>query len=57
MKKRSAFIKVLFNSKEVSRTITRPISSDFRVHFGQIFNLQIFNWPESLKLQVDNDLS
>ncbi|KAK2521425.1 Cc2d2a [Columba guinea] len=52
VKKRSAFIKVLFNSKEVSRTVTHPISSDFRVHFGQIFNLQIFNWPESLKLQI-----
>ncbi|XP_068799442.1 coiled-coil and C2 domain-containing protein 2A isoform X2 [Struthio camelus] len=52
VKKRSSFIKVLFNSKEVSRTVTRPISSDFRVHFGQIFNLQIFNWPESLKLQI-----
>ncbi|XP_074947942.1 coiled-coil and C2 domain-containing protein 2A isoform X3 [Phalacrocorax aristotelis] len=52
VKKRSAFIEVLFNSKEVSRTVTRPISSDFRVHFGQIFNLQIFNWPESLKLQI-----
>ncbi|XP_008942583.1 PREDICTED: coiled-coil and C2 domain-containing protein 2A [Merops nubicus] len=52
VKKRSAFVKVLFNSKEVSRTATQPISSDFRVHFGQIFNLQIFNWPESLKLQI-----
>ncbi|XP_077033808.1 coiled-coil and C2 domain-containing protein 2A isoform X1 [Agelaius phoeniceus] len=52
VKKRSAFIKVLFNSKEVSRTVTRPISSEFRVHFGQIFNLQIINWPESLKLQI-----
>ncbi|KAM6346296.1 coiled-coil and C2 domain-containing protein 2A isoform 2-T2 [Podargus strigoides] len=52
VKKRSAFIKVLFNSKEVSRTVTRPISSEFRVHFGQIFNLQIYNWPESLKLQI-----
>ncbi|OXB53749.1 hypothetical protein ASZ78_014541 [Callipepla squamata] len=50
--RRSAFIKVFFNSKEVSRTATRPLSSDFRVHFGQIFNLQIFNWPESLKLQI-----
>ncbi|XP_072192198.1 coiled-coil and C2 domain-containing protein 2A isoform X2 [Excalfactoria chinensis] len=50
--KRSAFIKVFFNSKEVSRTVTQPLSSDFRVHFGQIFNLQIFNWPESLKLQI-----
>ncbi|NXK95290.1 C2D2A protein, partial [Formicarius rufipectus] len=52
VRKRSAFIKVLFNSKEVSRTVSRPISSDFRVHFGQIFNLQIINWPESLKLQI-----
>lgn len=25
---------------------------DFRVHFGQIFNLKIVNWPESIKLQV-----
>ncbi|XP_062991571.1 coiled-coil and C2 domain-containing protein 2A isoform X2 [Elgaria multicarinata webbii] len=52
VKKRSLFVKVLFNSKEVSRTVSRQISSDFRIHFGQIFNLQIFNWPESLKLQL-----
>nr|XP_032629834.1 coiled-coil and C2 domain-containing protein 2A isoform X3 [Chelonoidis abingdonii] len=52
VKKRSVFLKILFNTKEVSRTITRQISSDFRVHFGQIFNLKIFNWPESLKLQI-----
>ncbi|XP_050803256.1 coiled-coil and C2 domain-containing protein 2A isoform X1 [Gopherus flavomarginatus] len=52
VKKRSVFLKVLFNTKEVSRTISRQISSDFRVHFGQIFNLKIFNWPESLKLQI-----
>ncbi|EMP39944.1 Coiled-coil and C2 domain-containing protein 2A [Chelonia mydas] len=52
VKKRSVFLKVLFNTKEVSRTVTRQISSDFRVHFGQIFNLKIFNWPESLKLQI-----
>ncbi|XP_066487937.1 coiled-coil and C2 domain-containing protein 2A [Tiliqua scincoides] len=52
LKKRSIFLKVLFNSKEVSRTVSRQISSDFRIHFGQIFNLQIFNWPESLKLQL-----
>nr|XP_056711092.1 coiled-coil and C2 domain-containing protein 2A [Euleptes europaea] len=52
VKKRSLFLKVLFNSKEVSRTVSRPISLDFRIHFGQIFNLQIFNWPESLNLQI-----
>ncbi|XP_068931042.1 coiled-coil and C2 domain-containing protein 2A [Petaurus breviceps papuanus] len=52
VKKRSVFLKVLFNNKEVSRTVSRQIGMDFRVHFGQIFNLQIHNWPESLTLQV-----
>uniref|UniRef100_A0A8C6VFN3 Coiled-coil and C2 domain containing 2A n=1 Tax=Naja naja TaxID=35670 RepID=A0A8C6VFN3_NAJNA len=52
VKKRSLFLKVLFNSKEVSRTVSRQMTSDFRIHFGQIFNVQIFNWPESLKLQL-----
>ncbi|XP_007496776.2 coiled-coil and C2 domain-containing protein 2A isoform X1 [Monodelphis domestica] len=52
IKKRSVFLKVLFNNKEVSRTVSRQIGMDFRVHFGQIFNLQIHNWPESITLQV-----
>jgi coiled-coil and C2 domain-containing protein 2A len=52
VKRRSVYLRVLFNSKEVSRTVSRQLGADFRVHFGQIFNLQIFNWPESLTLQV-----
>ncbi|XP_063086213.1 coiled-coil and C2 domain-containing protein 2A isoform X5 [Cavia porcellus] len=52
VKRRSVYLKVLFNSKEVSRTVSRQLGADFCVHFGQIFNLQIFNWPESLTLQV-----
>ncbi|XP_034364575.1 coiled-coil and C2 domain-containing protein 2A isoform X2 [Arvicanthis niloticus] len=52
VRRRSVYLKVIFNSKEVSRTVSRPLGADFRVHFGQIFNLQIFNWPESLMLQV-----
>ncbi|XP_051020846.1 coiled-coil and C2 domain-containing protein 2A [Acomys russatus] len=52
VRRRSVYLKVVFNSKEVSRTVSRPLGADFRVHFGQIFNLQIFNWPESLMLQV-----
>ncbi|KAM6150477.1 coiled-coil and C2 domain-containing protein 2A isoform 1-T1 [Erethizon dorsatum] len=52
VKRRSVYLKVLFNSKEVSRTVSRQLGADFRVHFGQIFNLQIFNWPESLMLEV-----
>lgn len=50
--KRSLFVKVLYNDKEVSRMDRRSLSSDFRVHFGQIFNLKIVNWPESVRLQV-----
>ncbi|XP_036083416.1 coiled-coil and C2 domain-containing protein 2A isoform X2 [Rousettus aegyptiacus] len=52
VKRRSVYLKVIFNEKEVSRTNSRPLGADFRVHFGQIFNLQIVNWPESLTLQV-----
>ncbi|KAM5283104.1 coiled-coil and C2 domain-containing protein 2A isoform 5-T5 [Hipposideros larvatus] len=52
VKRRLVYIKVIFNEKEVSRTNSRPLGADFRVHFGQIFNLQIVNWPESLTLQV-----
>ncbi|XP_054437927.1 coiled-coil and C2 domain-containing protein 2A [Pteronotus mesoamericanus] len=52
VKRRSVYLKVIFNGKEVSRTEGRPLGADFRVHFGQIFNLQIVNWPESLTLQV-----
>ncbi|XP_056589201.1 coiled-coil and C2 domain-containing protein 2A isoform X1 [Triplophysa dalaica] len=50
--KRALFIKVLYNDKEVSRTDSRTLNMDFRVHFGQIFNLKIVNWPESIKLQI-----
>nr|XP_032806201.1 coiled-coil and C2 domain-containing protein 2A isoform X2 [Petromyzon marinus] len=46
----SLFVKVLFNNKEVSRTTSRPLNADFSIHFGQIFNIQIVHWPESIKL-------
>ena len=31
---------------------TSILTSDFTVHFGEIFTLRIVEWPESLKLQV-----
>ncbi|XP_043918517.1 coiled-coil and C2 domain-containing protein 2A [Protopterus annectens] len=52
LQKRSIFVKVLFNNKEVSRTVSCHLNSDFRVYYGQIFNLQIINWPESLIFQI-----
>ncbi|KAK7488454.1 hypothetical protein BaRGS_00020239, partial [Batillaria attramentaria] len=30
----------------------RPLSQDFRVNFGQIYNLKIVQWPESIKFQI-----
>ncbi|XP_015259772.1 PREDICTED: coiled-coil and C2 domain-containing protein 2A [Cyprinodon variegatus] len=54
--KRSLFIKILYNDKEVSRTDSRSLSNDFRVHFGQIFNLKILNCPQSIKLQVFEEI-
>ncbi|KAJ8377128.1 hypothetical protein SKAU_G00077080 [Synaphobranchus kaupii] len=50
--RRSLFAKILYNDKEVSRTDSRTLSPEFRVHFGQIFNLKIVNWPESIRIQV-----
>ncbi|XP_041443995.1 coiled-coil and C2 domain-containing protein 2A isoform X2 [Xenopus laevis] len=52
IQKHSLFIRILFNNKEVSRTMAKRLGSDFRVHLGEIFNLQIFNLPESIKLEI-----
>ncbi|XP_064626685.1 coiled-coil and C2 domain-containing protein 2A-like isoform X3 [Lineus longissimus] len=46
------FVRVLFNDKEVSRTPSRNIGQEFQVTFAQIFNIQIVQWPESIKLEV-----
>ncbi|XP_077389607.1 coiled-coil and C2 domain-containing protein 2A isoform X3 [Festucalex cinctus] len=50
--RRWVFVKILYNDKEVSQTHSRALTSDFRVHFGQIFNLKIVNCPRSITLQV-----
>nr|XP_046248250.1 coiled-coil and C2 domain-containing protein 2A isoform X2 [Scatophagus argus] len=54
--RRSLFIKILYNDKEVSRTDSRSLNTDFRVHFGQIFNLKIVNCPQSISLQVFEEI-
>ncbi|XP_061540786.1 coiled-coil and C2 domain-containing protein 2A isoform X3 [Phycodurus eques] len=50
--RRSVFVNILYNDKEVSQTNRRMLTSDFRVHFGEIFNLKIVNCPRSITLQV-----
>ncbi|XP_077572874.1 coiled-coil and C2 domain-containing protein 2A [Stigmatopora nigra] len=54
--RRFVFVKILYNDKEVSQTASCPLMPDFRVHFGQIFKLRIFNGPQSITLQVYEDL-
>uniref|UniRef100_A0A3P9CZ90 Coiled-coil and C2 domain containing 2A n=1 Tax=Maylandia zebra TaxID=106582 RepID=A0A3P9CZ90_9CICH len=54
--RRSLFTKILYNDKEVSRTDSRSLNTDFRVHFGQIFNLKIVNCPQSISLQVFEEI-
>ncbi|XP_032380927.1 coiled-coil and C2 domain-containing protein 2A isoform X1 [Etheostoma spectabile] len=54
--RRSLFVKILYNDKEVSRTDSRSLNTDFRVHFGQIFNLRIVNCPQSINLQVFEEI-
>ncbi|XP_059197951.1 coiled-coil and C2 domain-containing protein 2A isoform X1 [Centropristis striata] len=54
--KRNLFIKILYNDKEVSRTDSCSLNTDFRVHFGQIFNLKIVNCPKSINLQVFEEI-
>uniref|UniRef100_A0A3B5KVH3 Coiled-coil and C2 domain containing 2A n=1 Tax=Takifugu rubripes TaxID=31033 RepID=A0A3B5KVH3_TAKRU len=50
--KLSFFIRVLYNNKEVSQTEKHFLSSNFKLHFGKIFNLKILNFPQSINLQV-----
>ncbi|XP_030838722.1 coiled-coil and C2 domain-containing protein 2A isoform X2 [Strongylocentrotus purpuratus] len=52
MQRYRCFIKVLINEKEVSRTATKSMTSDFTMHFGNIFNVQIVHWPESIVIQL-----
>ena len=33
----------------------RRLAADFSIHFGEIHNIRIVQWPENIKLQVRND--
>ena len=51
VQKTSIHLKVRFNGKEVFITDSRPLSTDFKLHFGIIFRIRIVQWPESLKVR------
>nr|XP_020852514.1 protein CC2D2B isoform X4 [Phascolarctos cinereus] len=46
------FIKIFYNDKQVSCTSASPLQLDFKVMFQQIFNIQLINWPETIRLEV-----
>ncbi|KAK2193955.1 hypothetical protein NP493_4g07037 [Ridgeia piscesae] len=46
------YVRITFNNKEVSRTPARLLGQDFTVHFAQIFNVEIVQWPESIKIEI-----
>ena len=50
VQKTSILLKVRFNGKQVFLTDPRPLSTDFKLHFGLIFRIRIVQWPESLKV-------
>ena len=33
---------------------SRRLTSEFSIHFGEIHNIRIVQWPESIKLQVNH---
>ena len=52
LKKTKIFAKIFFNGKEVCLSAAKEMNDDFSVNFGQIFPLQIVQWPESLKVHI-----
>ncbi|XP_031812019.1 protein CC2D2B isoform X2 [Sarcophilus harrisii] len=46
------FIKIFYNDKQVSCTSASPLQLDFKVLFQQIFNIQLINWPETIRLEI-----
>ncbi|KYO42287.1 protein CC2D2B isoform A [Alligator mississippiensis] len=52
VQKKQYFIKIFYNEKQVSCTSVAHLQLDFKVIFQQTFNIQLLNWPESLRLEI-----
>uniref|UniRef100_A0A6I8PHA0 Coiled-coil and C2 domain containing 2B n=1 Tax=Ornithorhynchus anatinus TaxID=9258 RepID=A0A6I8PHA0_ORNAN len=46
------FIRIFYNDKQVSCTSVSPLQLDFKVVFQQIFNIQLINWPGTIRLEI-----
>ena len=50
--KTKILIKIFFNGREVCQSQSKMIGQDFVVPIGQIFPIQIVQWPEKLTVQI-----
>ena len=46
------YVKLVFNEKVVYKTSKLSLKSDFTVEWGQIFNIYMISWPDSIRLQI-----
>ncbi|XP_048465130.1 protein CC2D2B-like [Rhincodon typus] len=46
------FIRIFYNDKIVSSTVSSQLLPDFSVQFRQIFNIQIIHKPESIRFEI-----
>lgn len=54
IEKHRIVLEIFFNDLEALKTAPRPLNSDFCVTFGNIYNLHIMEWPQSIKIKVVN---
>ena len=50
--KTKIMFKIFFNGKEVCSSQPKCIGQDFVIPIGQIFPIEIVQWPETLKVQI-----
>lgn len=48
----SIIAQIKINGKDVCTSEPKLITSDFQVHFGQIFKIFISQWPDTIKVQI-----
>lgn len=50
--KQKIYAKVYFNDLEVCTSTVRQLNSDFCVTFGHVYNLHVYEWPQSITIKV-----
>ncbi|XP_054706800.1 LOW QUALITY PROTEIN: coiled-coil and C2 domain-containing protein 2A-like [Uloborus diversus] len=50
--KTKLYFKIMYNNKKVAETCERSLSQDFKAVWGQIFKIQIVQYPQSLQIEI-----